>query len=68
VVSRTRITLGQAAWIGGSAIAERSVRLGKDAVVGSPTQPATVAATDVELANGATVYGQISAMRGARTL
>ncbi len=68
VVSRTRITMGQAAWIGGSAIAERSVRLGKDAVVGSPTQPATVAATDVELVNGATVYGQISAMRGARTL
>ncbi|HEV8600210.1 MAG TPA: hypothetical protein VGQ69_12670 [Gemmatimonadales bacterium] len=68
VVSRTRIALGQAAWIGGAAIAEQSVRLGRDAVVGSPTQPATVAATDVELANGATVYGQISALRAARTL
>ena len=67
VVSRTRITLGQAAWIGGAAIAERSICLGKDAVVGSPARPATVAATDVELANGATIYGQISAMRGART-
>jgi hypothetical protein len=66
-VSRTRITLGQAAWIGGSAIAERSVGLGKDAVVGSPARPATVTATDVELANGATIYGQISALRAGRT-
>lgn len=67
VVSRTRVTLGQAAWIAGSAIAEQRIRLGRDAVVGSAEQPATVAAPDVELAGGATVYGQISAMRGART-
>lgn len=67
VVSRTELRVGQAAWICGPAIAEEKIRLGRDAVVGSPEQPATVAATEVELASGATVYGQISAMRGART-
>jgi hypothetical protein len=68
VVSRTRVELGQAAWVGGSVIAERDVQLGRDAVVGAPGQPATVAATDVRLLAGATVYGQISARREARTV
>jgi len=68
VVSRTRIVLGQAAWVAGSVIAEHQVALGKDAVVGGPSAPATVAATEIELASGATVYGQISARRAARTL
>jgi cytoskeletal protein CcmA (bactofilin family) len=67
VVSRTRLMLGQAAWIGGAAIAEQRIRLGRGAVVGSPERPATVAAPEIELSKGATVYGQISAMRGART-
>jgi len=66
-VSRTRLMVGQAAWIGGAAIAERRIRLGRGAVVGSPARPATVAAPEIELSGGATVYGQISAMRGART-
>ena len=66
-VSRTRLMVGQTAWIGGAAIAERRIRLGRGAVVGSPGRPATVAAPEIELATGATVYGQISAMRGART-
>ena len=66
--SRTRVELGQAAWVGGSVIAERDVQLGKDAVVGAPGQPATVTATDVRLLAGATVYGQISARREARTV
>lgn len=68
VVSRTRVMLGQAAWVGGAAIAEQQVRLGRDAVVGSAEHPASVVAPEVELAGGATVYGQISAMRGARTV
>ena len=67
-VSRTRLMVGQAAWIGGAAIAEGKIRLGRGAVVGSPARPATVAAPEIELTTGATVYGQISAMRGARTL
>jgi len=67
VVSRTRLTVGQTAWIGGPAIAEDRIRLGRDSVVGSPTRPATVSATEVELAGGATVYGLISAMGGAKT-
>ena len=68
VVTRTRLLVGQAAWIGGPAIAEQSIRLGKGAVVGSAAQPATVTAPEVELATGATVYGQISAPRAGRTL
>ena len=67
VVSRGRVWLGQAAWVGGPAIAETAIRLGKGAVVGSPEQEATVAAPEVELSGGATVYGQISAMRSGRT-
>ena len=67
VVSRTRVMLGQSAWIGGATIAEQRIRLGRDAVVGRAGQPASVVAPEVELASGATVYGQISAMRGART-
>jgi acetyltransferase-like isoleucine patch superfamily enzyme len=67
VVTRTRLMIGQAAWIGGAAIAEQRIRLGRGAVVGAPAAPATVAAPEVELSGGATVYGQISAMRGART-
>jgi len=68
VVSRTRLMLGQAAWIGGAAIAEQRIRLGRGAVVGAPGVPATVAAPEIELLTGATVYGQISALSGARTL
>lgn len=68
VVSRTRLMVGQSAWIGGPAIAEDRIRLGRDSVVGSPTQPATVSAAEVELASGATVFGQVSAMGGARTI
>ncbi|HLB55108.1 MAG TPA: polymer-forming cytoskeletal protein [Gemmatimonadales bacterium] len=67
-VSRARLSVGPGGWIGGPAIAERGLRLSQNAVVGGPSLPATVSATEVELAPGATVYGQISAMRGARTL
>jgi len=67
-VSRTELIVGQAAWIRGPAIAEAKIQLGRDAVVGGPNEPATVAAPEIELARGATVYGQISAMKGARTL
>jgi hypothetical protein len=66
-VSRGRVWLGQASWVGGPAIAETAVRIGKGAVVGTPAQEATVAAPEVELAPGATVYGQISAARSGRT-
>jgi cytoskeletal protein CcmA (bactofilin family) len=68
VVARARLALGGAAWVGGPAVAERSVRLGPDAVVGGPSLPASVAGVEIELSPGATVYGQISALRGARTL
>ena len=67
VVTRTGLVMGQASWIGGPAIAEVGIRLGKNAVVGGPNLPATLSAPEVTLASGATVYGQISAMRGART-
>ena len=53
--------------IGGPALAERSVRLGRNAVVGVPTREVSLAGVEVELAEGATVYGQISSIRGART-
>jgi cytoskeletal protein CcmA (bactofilin family) len=67
VVTRTRLMTGTSAWIGGPAIAEERIRLGKDTLVGGPGLPATVSAPEVELATGATVYGQISAPKGART-
>jgi cytoskeletal protein CcmA (bactofilin family) len=67
VVTRSRLAMGEAAWIGGPALAERSVRLGRKAVVGGPTGQISVAGVEVELSEGATVYGQISAIRGART-
>ena len=67
VVSRSRLALGEAAWIGGPALAERTVRLGRGAVVGVPSREVSVAGVEVELSEGATVYGQISAIRGART-
>ena len=67
VVARRRIMVGAAAWIGGPVIAEERIRLGRDVVVGAPGLPATVSAPEVELANGATVYGQISAPMGGRT-
>ena len=67
-ITRARLALGPGAWVGGPAIAERSVRLGEKSVVGGPQLPATVAGVEVELAAGATVYGQISALRGARTV
>lgn len=66
-VSGTRLLMGNAAWIGGPAIAEDRIRMGRGAVVGGPGRPATVSAPDIELATGATVYGQVSAMRGGRT-
>jgi len=67
VVTRSRLAVGEAAWIGGPALAERSVRLGRKSVVGGPSREVSVAGIEVELSEGATVYGQISAIRGART-
>lgn len=67
VVARRRVMTGAAAWIGGPVIAEERIRLGRGAVVGGPSLPATVSAPEVELAQGATVYGQISAPKGGRT-
>jgi cytoskeletal protein CcmA (bactofilin family) len=68
VVTRGRLALGEGAWVGGPAVAERSVRLGPNALAGGPSLPASVAGVEIELSPGATVYGQISALRGARTL
>jgi hypothetical protein len=59
--------VGDSAWIGGPVIAEERIRLGQRSVVGGPELPATVSAPVIELAAGATVYGQISAPLGART-
>jgi cytoskeletal protein CcmA (bactofilin family) len=67
VVTRTRLVVGAGAWIGGPAIAEMSIRLDRGAVVGGADLPATASAPEVELARGATVYGQISAPNGGRT-
>lgn len=67
VVARRRVMIGAAAWVGGPVIAEERIRLGRDTVVGGPEMPATVSAPEVELASGATVYGQISAPMGGRT-
>ena len=67
VVTRTRLIVGPGAWIGGPAIAEMSIRLDRGAVVGGADLPATASAPEVELARGATVYGQISAPNGGRT-
>jgi len=67
VVARRRVMTGSAAWIGGPVIAEGRVRLGRGTVVGGPDLPATVSAPEVELAQGATVYGQICAPKGGRT-
>jgi cytoskeletal protein CcmA (bactofilin family) len=67
VVARRRVMAGAAAWIGGPVIAEERIRLGRGAVVGAPYRPATVSAPEVEMASGATVYGQISAPMGGRT-
>lgn len=67
VVARRRVLTGAAAWILGPVIAEEQVRLGRGSVVGGPNHPATVSAPKVELAQGATVYGQISAPNGGQT-
>lgn len=67
VVARRRVMVGAAAWIGGPVIAEERIRLGRGVVVGRPDMLATVSAPEVELANGATVYGQITAPMGGRT-
>ncbi len=67
-ITRARLALGERASIGGPALAERSVRLGRNTVIGAPATPASVAGAEIELSEGATVYGQISALRGARTL
>ncbi len=67
-VTKTRLSIGAGSWVGGPALAEKAIRLGPNAVVGGPQLPATVSGTEVELAAGATVYGQISGMRGARTV
>jgi predicted acyltransferase (DUF342 family) len=66
-VTRATMTIGAAAWIEGPAIAEERLDIGRGAVIGSPEAPATASAPVIELAQGATVYGQISAMGGART-
>ena len=67
VVARRRIMVGSSVWIGGAVIAEERIRIGQRSVVGGPELPATVSAPVIELAGGATVYGQISAPLGART-
>ncbi len=67
IVARRRVMTGAAAWIGGPVIAEERVRLGRGTVIGGPNLPATVSAPEVELSQGATVYGQISAPKGGRT-
>jgi cytoskeletal protein CcmA (bactofilin family) len=67
VVARRRVMVGSSAWIGGPVIAEERIRIGQRSVVGGPELPATLCAPVVELAAGATVYGQISAPLGART-
>jgi cytoskeletal protein CcmA (bactofilin family) len=67
-VTRTSMTIGPAAWVEGPAIAEERLTLGRGAIIGSPDMPATASAPVIELAQGATVYGQISAMGGAHTL
>jgi hypothetical protein len=66
-ITRARLAMGENTWIGGPAAAERSIRLGKNAVVGGPSLPASLSGVEIELFPGATVYGQISALRGART-
>jgi predicted acyltransferase (DUF342 family) len=67
-VTRAAMLIGPAAWIEGPAIAEARLDIGRGAVIGSPDSPATASAPVVELGQGASVYGQISAMGGARTL
>ncbi len=67
VVGRCSVTTG-AAWIGGPVIGEDRILLGANAVVGGPELPATVNAPVVEMMFRATVYGQINAPRGGRTL
>jgi predicted acyltransferase (DUF342 family) len=67
VVARRRVMVGASAWIGGPVIAEERIRIGQRSVVGGPELPATVSAPVIELAAGATVYGQVSAPLGART-
>jgi cytoskeletal protein CcmA (bactofilin family) len=67
-VTRGAMSIGAAAWVEGPAIAEARLDLSRGALIGSPTVPATASAPIIELAQGATVYGQISAMGGARTL
>lgn len=67
VVAGRRVMIGAAAWVAGPLIAEERVRLGRGAVVGGPTTPATVSAPEVEMSNGATVYGQVTAPAGGRT-
>jgi predicted acyltransferase (DUF342 family) len=67
VVARRRVMVGSSVWIGGPVIAEERIRIGQRSVVGGPELPATVSAPVIELAAGATVYGQISAPLGART-
>jgi predicted acyltransferase (DUF342 family) len=67
VVARRRVMVGASAWIGGPVIAEQRIRIGQRSVVGGSELPATVSAPVIELAAGATVYGQVSAPLGART-
>lgn len=67
-VTRASLSIGPAAWVEGPAIAEARLSLDRGAVIGGPDTPATASAPVIELAQGATVYGQISAMGGARTL
>jgi len=67
VAARRRVMTGAAAWIGAPVIAEDRMRLGQGSVVGGPYLPATVSAPEVELGQGAAVYGQVSAPRGGPT-
>jgi cytoskeletal protein CcmA (bactofilin family) len=59
VVAEGAIHLGPDCVVLGPVVSEMSIVVGSGCTIGSPGKPATVAAPQIQVANGATVYGTV---------
>ena len=67
VVSERTIRLGPSTWVRGPVIAEDSVTIASAATVGARTQPTTVSARTLSLAQGVAVCGHLVTQEGGHT-
>ena len=67
MVCRSLIRVGAGGWVRGPIISEEHLEIGTGTSIGSPSQPTTVSARTITLAQGTAVCGQIMGEEGGQT-